>query len=186
MEIVEPIRDKNLIYNIYDYLENKKSVGVLKKRDYLLVYIGFNTGLRISDLLSLTRYQFENKEHLILRENKTNKLRKIIIKPRMKKIVNDYIALNNIHDYLFEARYKNTNISRKQAYYIMKDIEKKFNLKNIGTHTLKKTFGYHFFKDTKKFTILQRLFNHASAEETLKYIGINQDELDEVLIDFEI
>ncbi len=186
MEIVEPIRDKNLIYKIYDYLENKKCIGVAKKRDYVLVYTGFNTGLRISDLLALRKFQFYNKEHLILRESKTKKLRKMIIKPRMRKIVNDYIEENKIQDFLFTARYKNINISRKTAYDIMKDIEKKFRLKNIGTHTLKKTFGYHFFKDTNKFTILQRLFNHASAEETLKYIGINQDELDEVLIDFEI
>jgi integrase len=186
MEIVEPIRDKNLIYNIYDYLENKKCIGVANNRDYLLVYVGFNTGLRISDLLSLRKFQFLNKEHLILRESKTKKLRKMIIKPRMRKIVNDYIEFNNIQDFLFTARYKDTSMSRKTAYYIMKDIEKRFKLRNIGTHTLKKTFGYHFFKDTNKFTILQRLFNHASAEETLKYIGINQDELDEVLIDFEI
>jgi len=88
MEIVEPIRDKNLIYNIYNYLENKKSIGVAKNRDYVLVYVGFNTGLRISDLLSLRKFQFLNKEHLILRESKTKKLRKMIIKPRMRKIVN--------------------------------------------------------------------------------------------------
>lgn len=186
MEIVEPIKDKNLIYRIYDYLENKRSNGVKNKRDYVLIYVGFNCGLRISDLLSLTAQHFLDKEYLILRESKTRKLRKMIIKQRMKKIVTDYINENNITNYLFPARYRDEAISRRTAYDIMKDIERKFRLKNIGTHTLKKTFGYHFYNDTKKFTILQRLFNHATAEETLKYIGINQDELDEVLINFEI
>ena len=186
MEIVEPIRSKQLIYNIYDYLENKKRVGVRKKRDFALVYVGFNTGLRISDLLSLRKYQFENVKHLIVKEGKTRKTRKMIIRPRMRKIIYDYIKENNVKDYLFTKRFKQEKMSRYAAYDVIKDIEKQFKLSNLGTHTLKKTFGYHFYKDTSDLPKLQYIFNHASAEETLGYIGINQDEMDEVLIDFEI
>jgi len=186
MEIVEPIRDKNLIYKIYDYLENKKSIGVPNKRDFVLIYMGFNTGLRISDLLSLRKYQFEHPKHLIVKEGKTKKTRKMIIRPRMRKIVNEYILNNNIKDYLFIKRYTEEKISRYAAYDVIKDIEKKFKLNNLGTHTLKKTFGYHFYKDKDDLPKLQYIFNHASADETLGYIGINQDEMDSVLIDFEI
>jgi len=185
MEFVEPIKDKKIIYAIYNYLENKTSIYVNIKRDYVLFYVGINLGLRISDLLNLESKHFYKNKYIYIREGKTNKRRKIIIKEKLCKIVNDYIKLNNIDGYLFTNRYKD-RMTRQCAYNIIKDIENYFGLKNLGTHTLKKTFGYHFYKDKNNLPLLQYIFNHAVPGETLKYIGISQDEMDEVLIDFEI
>lgn len=55
---------------------------------------------------------------------------------------------------------------------------------NIGTHTLRKTFGYFHYKRYKDVALLQQLFNHASPSITLRYIGITQDEIDDTLADF--
>ena len=48
----------------------------------------------------------------------------------------------------------------------------------IGTHTLRKTFGYHFYNKTKDVALLQCIFNHSAPSVTLAYIGINQDIID--------
>ena len=50
---------------------------------------------------------------------------------------------------------------------------------NIGTHSLRKTFGYHHYKQFKDIVILQKIFNHSSSDITLRYIGIDQDKIDE-------
>ncbi|MCJ2173246.1 hypothetical protein C7M22_00288 [Bacillus velezensis] len=47
-------------------------------------------------------------------------------------------------------------------------------LDNIGTHTLRKTFGYHFYRQTKDVAMLQEIFNHSDQRTTLRYIGINR------------
>lgn len=54
----------------------------------------------------------------------------------------------------------------------------------IGTHTLRKTFGYHHYEKFKDVVMLQKIFNHSSTEITLRYIGIEQDEIDESYVNF--
>ena len=44
----------------------------------------------------------------------------------------------------------------------------------IGTHTMRKTFGYWFYKQTKDVAKLQSLLNHSPPEITLRYIGITE------------
>jgi len=40
---------------------------------------------------------------------------------------------------------------------------------------MRKTFAYHYYKKTKDIALLMNLFNHSSQSVTLRYIGINQD-----------
>lgn len=57
-------------------------------------------------------------------------------------------------------------------------------MEEIGTHTLRKTFGYHFYKKTKDVAMLQDIFNHSAPVVTKRYIGITQDEIDEAIDKF--
>lgn len=47
---------------------------------------------------------------------------------------------------------------------------------------MRKTFGYHYYKKTKDVALLMDLFNHSSQSVTLRYIGINQDVMNESII----
>jgi len=51
---------------------------------------------------------------------------------------------------------------------------------------LRKTFGYHFYQQTKDVALLQELFNHSSPSVTLRYIGINQDKIDQAYDNFSL
>ena len=57
---------------------------------------------------------------------------------------------------------------------------------NIGTHTLRKTFGYHLYKKTKDVALLQCILNHSSPHITMKYIGINQEIIENELYKFNL
>ncbi|MOA51399.1 hypothetical protein D3C78_1745420 [compost metagenome] len=63
---------------------------------------------------------------------------------------------------------------------------KKFGIDEIGTHSMRKTFGYYFYGETKDIAHLMYLFNHTEEKITLRYVGILQDTLDEVLDEFEL
>lgn len=80
----------------------------------------------------------------------------------------------------------NQPITRCRAYTILNEAGKKCNLEEIGTHTLRKTFGYWFYQQTHDVAILQELFNHSSPSITLRYIGINQDTLDNAYDNFSL
>ena len=47
----------------------------------------------------------------------------------------------------------------------------------IGTHTMRKTFGYHHYKKFKDIVLLQKMFNHSNSSITLRYIGIDEEEI---------
>ena len=178
MKFVEPIRKLSDIEKIKKKLKPHP-------RDLLLFAFGINTGLRISDILKLKVKDVKNKKHLTIIEQKTHKYKKILIMSELRNQIKKYTKYKSNDTYLFKTRYTNQPISRVQAYRIINDACKEANIKeNVGTHTLRKTFGYHFYQQTKDIALLQDILNHSSPKVTLRYIGLNQDIIDESLKNF--
>lgn len=148
------------------------------KRDSYLFTFGINTGLRISDILPLKVSDVKNKQHLSVIQRKNGKLRLVKI-GHFSHITNDYIKNMNDSDFLFKSRKGNSHISATQAYRILVKAGLMVDRKDIGTHSMRKTFGYHHYKRNKDIATLQEIFSHSSPEITKRYIGITQDELDD-------
>lgn len=172
MKYVEPIRDKEKVREVLNILADRN------ERDMVLFAVGIYTGLRISDILKL-RKKMVMGSHITLKEQKTRKFKKIYIVPELKRIFKQYAINMNDNDFLFASRQgRNRPITRVRAYEILRSAAKEAELLNIGTHTLRKTFGYHMYQKDKDVAMLQDIFNHSSAYITLKYIGVNQDAVD--------
>ncbi|MCI8993155.1 MAG: site-specific integrase [Eubacterium sp.] len=176
MNTVEPIRDMDLVLDVADYLRAKN------ERDYCLFMFGIYTGLRISDILKLRIRDVREKDYVYIRENKTGKEKRFPINSELKPIVEDFTRGKRDYEYLFKSpNYPNKAISRQQAYNILTDAGKAFGISAIGTHTLRKTFGYHMYQQTHDAITLMEIFNHADISITLRYIGINQDNKDKAI-----
>jgi site-specific recombinase XerD len=95
--------------------------------------------------------------------------------------------MSKFEEYLFGSqRGNNRSISRVQAWQVNDAAGKVGLTDHIGTHTLRKTFGYHAYQKGVDITLLMQLFNHAAPSITLRYIGITQDDIDQVYIDMEL
>ena len=171
MATVEPIRD---LYKIQIVEE------ILKKqcwRDLLIFTIGINCGLRISDMLALDVKDVYRKDSIELIEKKTKKYKKFPLNSKLKPMIAEFVKDRNIDEPLFMSVFKN-RLERYAVYYIIKNACEKAGIKGkIGTHTLRKTFGYHHYKKFKDIAMLQKIFNHSSPQVTLRYIGIEEDEI---------
>lgn len=173
MCVVEPIRDKSKIEKVKRILKESGT------RDFLLFLLGINSGLRISDILKLKVSDVLNKDYIIIREQKTNKYKRFPITKAYKTYLNEFIIDKSPDDWIFASKKGSKPISRIQAYRILTEACLKAGITvNIGTHTLRKTFGYHFYQDKKDVALLQCIFNHSAPSITLRYIGINQDMID--------
>lgn len=171
MNSVEPIRDIERVYDIAEYLEARN------QRDYVLFILGIYSGLRISDLLQM-RVRDVHDGFIYLREKKTGKEKKIEIHKDIKNILEEYMAHKKSFEFLFKSRKGlNQPITRQRAYGILKDAAGAFGLRMIGTHTLRKTFGYHLYQQTKDAAMIKEILNHNDISTTLIYIGINQDRM---------
>lgn len=177
MEFVEPIRRIDDI---------KKIKGILKRqsqRDLLFFVLGINTGLRISDLLSLRMNdvwdgvrirKFIHITDPCTKEEKAFYLNKSV--ERELKIYLSGIDFDQM-DYLFKSKKNNLPITRQQAYRIVNKAAKEAGMTGkIGTHTLRKTFGYHAYRKGIAVSIIANILNHHSSYETLHYIGIDKNE----------
>ena len=197
MKTVEPIRDNKTIKNMRAILKSQST------RNELLFILGINVGLRISDILKLKVRDLTKsntkapKDYVIITEIKTRKIKKFYIGDIVKKVIENYMKENNnpeFDTYIFLSK-KGVNrpITRQQAYRIINNaaellgiVERndKGNLIHgeIGTHTLRKTFGYHSFQNGTSLELLMDLFNHSSKTQTLRYIGIKEDQKKEVYL----
>lgn len=165
---VEPIRDKSKVLDIAEYLREQS------ERNYVLFVTGVNSGLRISDILNLKVRDVRDKDYISLREKKTGKEKRFPINADLKKALREYVKGKSDYEYLFCGR-ADKQLTRQQAYNILSEAGNRFGLDSIGTHTLRKTFGYHMYQATKDAALLMQIFNHASVDITLRYIGINQN-----------
>lgn len=180
MNLVQPIRDKDVIAEIKKYLKRNS------ERNYILFLLGINTGLRISDILNL-RVRDVQGWNIFIREKKTKKIREIKMPSELKKALREFTKGKPNNEFLIKSRVgKNKPITRGMAYVILNQIAEEFGLERIGTHSLRKTYGYHFYKQFKDVASLQQMLNHTDPKETLRYIGITQDNLNDLQKKFKI
>ncbi|MEC5308779.1 site-specific integrase [Bacillus thuringiensis] len=180
MNFVQPIRDPEQIQQIKEYLKEKNA------RNYILFVMGINTGLRVSDILKLKVGDVQGS-HISMREMKTGKQKRIQITSSLKRELKWFNEGREFEEYLLKSRKgKNHPIGCSMAYKILKSTAAEFGLDKIGTHTLRKTYGYHMYMQTKNIALLMEIFNHSSEKVTLRYIGVNQDAMDKEMNRFKI
>lgn len=172
MNIVEPIKNVDDIRKIKEYLSKNK-------RNLLLFSLGINSGLRISDILALNVSDVKNKEFIEINEKKTSKYKRFPLNKNLQLEIVDYVKDKDDKEPLFWTQ-KNKRLDRVQAYKILNKAAKNANLNiHIGTHSLRKTFGYHHYKKYDNLPLLQKILNHSSSAITLRYIGLEQEIIDE-------
>ncbi len=172
MNVVEPIRSRK---------DLKKLENVFRKqntRDLLFFTLGINCGLRVSDILNLNVGDVKNRDYVCIIEKKTGKYKRFPLNSKLKPMLEKFTKNRSLEEPLFLSVFHN-RMERTQCYRIVNSACKKAGINcKVGTHTLRKTFGYHHYQKFRDVAMLQKIFNHSSPQTTLRYIGIEQDMID--------
>lgn len=156
--------------------------------------MGLNTALRISDMLELrwaSVFNFSNREyrrHLCIVEQKTGKVTQVYLNRNITIALAYYRGHLRAQgrkirpgDFLFSHSNKNEPITRVQAFRIVKKASEDCGIPGvISCHSLRKTFGYHAWKQGVPPALLVNIYNHSSYEVTKRYLGIEQDDRDRI------
>ena len=187
MATTQPIKKLDEIESLKEYFCSKNEI-----RNYVLIVMGVNTALRISDLLQLKWedvWDFGNqkfKEHIEIKEQKTKKKTNVYINQNCQVSLNELQKHYNYQIepqfYIFKSRTgENRPIGRNRAYVIIKKACEELGYEgNLSCHSLRKTFGYHAWKQGTSPAIIMAIYNHSSMEITQRYLSIEQDDKDEV------
>lgn len=167
-------------------------------RNSMIFIFGINTGLRISDIIKAKVKDVEDGTWYNLVETKTHKNRHVYI-GNIKKDLFDYIDAMGLSedDWLFPSRKGDGPIQGKSFYKDLKRAARQCEIDpdTIGTHTLRKTFGYHYIKnattpngdpDPRALYKLQKMLNHSSPSITMRYIGLEDDSIEDDLKGFRL
>jgi len=194
----EPIKSLDDIERVSRYLIDNG-----RYRDNMLFIVGINFGLRASDLRMLRFSNLINenctfKDTFPIFEKKTRNTRKkkknryITINTAVVEAVTLYLENTpgvSLSDYMFRSLSNHGgNVNQPIAVWsidrILKGVARDLDLNvKMSTHTLRKTFCYHQMlmshNDSRKLLLLQKMLNHSSPAQTLDYIGITCEEIEE-------
>jgi integrase len=151
--------------------------------------MGVNNGLRAGDLLKLKVADvshLKSGEALTIKEAKTGKDNILAINKTVFRALNNYLIKvdPDEDDYLFKSRKGDKALSIEAVNHLIKKWTKAINLKgNYGAHTLRKTWGYHQrIYYGVGFKIICKRFNHSSPAVTMRYLAIQDKEVNLVLM----
>jgi integrase len=179
---VDPIRKLKDIKAIAKLTQNNP-------RDHLLFVMGVNNGIRVVDLIKLKVKDVRDKkagDTVKITESKTGKNNIIVINKTVHKALNNYLNMMqpNDEDYLFPSRKGNSHIGSQRVSKLVKQWTSAINLKGrFGNHSLRKTWG--FVQRTKYgvgFEIICKRYNHSSPAITMRYLGIQDREVHQILM----
>ena len=192
MGTTQPIREKEQLTKFMEYYQTVCP----SRRNYALLIFGVYSALRISDILALRWtdiYDFQEKiyrDHLFISEKKTGKSNVVALNRHIKEVLEDYRQERNPvpGDYIFtKSTDYSSPLSRSQAFRIVKRAaEEALHEEHISCHSLRKTFGYHAWKQGTPPALLMDIYNHSSYRITKKYLGIEQDERDSIFLSMDI
>ncbi|MDR2088621.1 MAG: tyrosine-type recombinase/integrase [Clostridiales Family XIII bacterium] len=185
MSATEPVRNKHQVRTLIEYY-----LKLGRFRNHCLVVMSVCTALRISDLLRLRWddvYDFERgrvRESIVLTEKKTGKTKIVALNKDAVRALARYaskVAVRN--GFLIENKRTGKAISRVQAYRIIRAAAKALRLPcRVSCHSLRKTFGYHAWKNGVSPAVIMEIYNHSSLAVTRRYLGVTQDDQNAVYL----
>jgi integrase len=155
-------------------------------RNHLLIVMGVHTALRVSDLLRLTWddvYDFNRErihDSVAVTEKKTGKTKIVALNKVVAAGLRLCLSDAKRGGVLLESRKgSNKAISRVQAYRIIREAAENLGYASrVSCHSLRKTFGYHAWKNGVSPAVIMEIYNHSSFAVTRRYLGVSQDDKD--------
>ena len=145
--------------------------------------IGINTGLRISDLLSLTMDQvrdidFELKHpELAIIEQKTGKVNEIRLNEAAQTVIQRRLKDHAGDTYLFQTESKRNRepmaLNRRSVGRVLESVGKPLKLK-LGTHSMRKTAGHYLHSKCVPIEDIAHFLNHRDPKVTMRYLGLTK------------
>lgn len=179
---MEPIRNKEDMAKMKEWILMNKGY-----KYYFMWVLGCNSGLRVSDLIRLQVKDVKGVSKFTIIMQKTERTVEVHLNPYIRAEIEKYIEGKEDKDYLFPSRVGvNKPITRQMASMVIKEAAEALGFESINSHSMRKSFGYAYYKSQKNIVYLMELFGHSSQKQTLDYIGLTSEDIQESMMNFQV
>lgn len=174
-ELKEPYTDDE----IRTLLKRPTSNNWVEYRNWAMVNYFFSTGQRLSTVLNIKVHDLDlEKSRVKLTWNK-DKIQKFMpLSSSLVKILWEYIIVSDLksHDYLF-PEYEGKQLKRKSAEDSIKKYNRNRGVTKTSIHLFRHCFARNYIINGGSPAKLQKLMNHKTIEQTMKYVNLYSEDL---------
>lgn len=169
-----PIKDKRKIQEIAAYLYHKNP------KYYIMFLLGIQSGIFVNDVL---QFRVSDIKHLECKQEHHILKRRASLDKEVLAVIWRYVEEYHLSDddYLIPSQKKDQNgnsrpIGRTMAFKVLQDAGAANGIEHLSPQTMRRTYGYHYYEQTKDINGLMDFFGSNSLKNTLKFIGVSEEE----------
>ena len=156
----------------------------LVKRDYAIIQVMLQTGIRVGELtrLQLSDLSFSEDRGILRIQGRGDcEDREIPLNNSVRKAVGAYLEERSTasNDHLFLST-KGDPLSVRSVQRLVNTHAQAASLEKVSTHTLRQTCGQYMLRDTGDLALVAKLLGHKRLETAIKYVLPPQEDLTEV------
>jgi len=161
-----PIKDIETIENLKKLYSSKGD-----EKGLLLFLLGINTGAKLKDLLDLNVGNVKGKRYLVIDGKKS-----VPLGDEIKALIQNVCAKRGSGEPLFTMYKSNSRLDRATVFFKFRELCRELALdERITVASWRKTFGYFYYEKYKDLSFLQWYFSQSGVEETMQFIGIDEN-----------
>ena len=162
----------------------KQGTPLLAQRDYAIIQVMLQTGIRVGELTRLRVADIQLSENgglLRIRGEGKSGSREVPLNGAVREAIGAYLAerAGSSSDHLFLS-VQGGPLSVRSVQRLVRAYAEAAGLKNVSTYTLRQTCGQQLLRDTGDLSLVARLLGHKRLETAIKYILPKQEDLTEV------
>lgn len=162
-----------IMSNVIDLEESLRSNH---EKAYVFFQIGINTGLFEDDIISLRVNDVKDTEHIRFRERKSRKEVSLVVNDELKEVLKNCTEGMKTNEYIFLSQDMDNDEQKDNIMNEIKDIAESIGIHDFGEETLRKTFGYHLYEQTRDISIIKEILHMNSVKATMCYLEISPEE----------
>lgn len=157
------------------------SYGTYDKRNYAIISVFLNCGLRLSELINLKLEDINMRTRSMnIRGGKGGKDRMVYFGEDCKQAIKDYLEVREEIGipYVFISKEK-CKMSDTGVRNMVKAVMKKAGIRGGSTHTLRHTCATAYYEATNDIRVVQKILGHSDISTTMIYTHIHDSKLKE-------
>lgn len=174
VEILEPVKSEEAL-KLLSVCDTKSMHGL---RDCAIILTLMDTGIRASELLSITNKDLDLKNgKIIIRKGKGNKYRIVFISEKTQRLIKAYLNERNDFSPVLWITKSGTQLQYSGLRQIIRRRANNANIRPPSLHSFRRYFALQMLRSGVDIFSLQKLMGHSDIQILRRYLQQTEEDI---------